>query len=753
VDTWQGDPHAGIYGPEVLGELRSFHDERFGAFSTLLQSTFDEALDHIEDGSIDLLHIDGLHTYEAVRHDFESWLPKLSDRAVVIFHDTNVRQQDFGVWRLWAELRRQYPSFELVHGHGLGVLAVGGDAPAPVVALCSLTDPAAIAMIRTRFARLGEQWWIDTQHRILAKDLLRQKAADDAHARSLQTEIARRRTEAETLRAEVARQSAEAEALRAEVVRQSAKAEASRAALAQRDGQAEEAADHASRLGHALTQLQAELDNVRYSTAWRATWPARVVGQHLPSGLRRALRGSAELCWWAVTMKLPRKLKQRQRSFEASGQTEAASATPPAVSTEISPSATPAAVADDAQVNAPPKWAVANRVLLQPACTVSMVRAHCAPWAPLPVFSDRRAAPTLTVLVDAVESEHLLGSVGTALVVGVIAARHMGARLRLVTRQHAPDPALLRETLDAHRVSWDGATEFVHMSVGDTRPLPLGDRDRILTTSWCSTSAALGSVDAARVLYLLQEDERMSYPYGDSRLRCVETLREPNLPVLVNTRVLFDHFADGPEPLPRLRERGRWFEPAIPAFQRPQTVSTHKTKADFFFYAQPNNDRNLYWRGLEVINAAIRKGVLRSGEWNLHFVGCDLCDMELPDTLRPTLWTKLPWYRYSELVSQMDLGLCLMDMPHPSYPPLDLAASGAAVVTSTNGPKISLKNWSSNIIAAPPTVAALLDALEDGVHLARDRDQRFANCATDHIPRAWELQLNPVINQFLAPGT
>jgi hypothetical protein len=217
--------------------------------------------------------------------------------------------------------------------------------------------------------------------------------------------------------------------------------------------------------------------------------------------------------------------------------------------------------------------------------------------------------------------------------------------------------------------------------------------------------------------------------------------------------MLFDHLADGPEPLPRFLERGHWFEPALPAFQRPQRVSVQKAKADFLFYAQPNKDRNLCWRGLEVINAAIRMGVLRTGEWNLHFVGCDLCDMELPDMARPTLWTELPWRRYSELVSQMDLGLCLMDMAHPAYPPLHLAASGAAVVTSTSGPEISLKNWSSNIIAAPPTIAALLDALEEGVHLARDRDQRFGNCVTDHIPRDWELQLNPVINQFLATGT
>ncbi len=171
VDTWCGDPHAGLYGPEILEELRSFHDERFGIFSTLLQCTFDEALDFIEDNSIDLLHIDGLHTYEAVRHDFDSWMPKLSERAVVLFHDINVRREDFGVWRVWAELRRQYSGFEFVHGYGLGVLAVGSEVPAAVSNLCDLADPAAIAMIRTRFAGIGERWLTDTRVRQLANDL------------------------------------------------------------------------------------------------------------------------------------------------------------------------------------------------------------------------------------------------------------------------------------------------------------------------------------------------------------------------------------------------------------------------------------------------------------------------------------------------------------------------------------------------------------------------------------------------------
>lgn len=125
VDTWKGDEHAGIYDENVFQKVKQHNESQYSDFSRLVRSTFDDALSHFEDGTIDLLHIDGLHSLEAVSHDFFSWLPKLSENAVVIMHDTNVRERGFGVYKLFSQLKEEYPFFEFSHGHGLGVLGVG----------------------------------------------------------------------------------------------------------------------------------------------------------------------------------------------------------------------------------------------------------------------------------------------------------------------------------------------------------------------------------------------------------------------------------------------------------------------------------------------------------------------------------------------------------------------------------------------------------------------------------------------------
>lgn len=154
VDTWQGDDHTGPYGQEIFEAVSAKATASYPDIATLLRMRFDEALGRFEDGSVDVLHIDGFHTYEAVAADFHSWLPKMSPRGIVLFHDTEVRERDFGVWRLWEELSARYPSFSFLHGHGLGVLGVGGDIPAEVAELLAARDGTA-DRLRALFAQRG----------------------------------------------------------------------------------------------------------------------------------------------------------------------------------------------------------------------------------------------------------------------------------------------------------------------------------------------------------------------------------------------------------------------------------------------------------------------------------------------------------------------------------------------------------------------------------------------------------------------
>jgi O-antigen biosynthesis protein len=156
VDTWEGDAHAGELEQHVYTNLENYQQPLYGDFSRLVKATFDEALNNFGESSIDLLHIDGFHTYEAVKHDFETWLPKMSTTGIIIFHDTNVRERDFGVWKFWAEIREKYPSFEFLHSHGLGVLAVGEKIPEALKPLFS-ADESETANIREFFSTLGSR--------------------------------------------------------------------------------------------------------------------------------------------------------------------------------------------------------------------------------------------------------------------------------------------------------------------------------------------------------------------------------------------------------------------------------------------------------------------------------------------------------------------------------------------------------------------------------------------------------------------
>jgi Methyltransferase domain len=251
VDTWSGDEHSGLYGDEVFDGLWQYNQEHYGGFSALMRMTFDDACGYFADGSIDVLHIDGLHTYEAVKHDFETWLPKLSSRGVVLFHDTMVRERNFGVWKLWAELVGRYPGFEFQHTHGLGVLLVGAEQPQALLDLAAMRGSEDEAAVLRLFDALGSRVYAD--ERIAAAQALSgSDPVAQAQVAQLSAEVAALRRDAE-MRLAAKQASGECEPL-IEAARDEAAAIWSKHVAAARS-------ETAAQLPHLIHAMRAELAN------------------------------------------------------------------------------------------------------------------------------------------------------------------------------------------------------------------------------------------------------------------------------------------------------------------------------------------------------------------------------------------------------------------------------------------------------------------------------------------------------------
>ena len=337
VDTWEGDAHTNkseaAYAGNVYDDLKKHHDPRYAGFSTLVRSTFEAAVGSFADGSIDLLHIDGYHTYDAVRGDFETWQAKLSDRAVVLFHDINERGSDFGAWRFWDEVSQRYPSFHFLHGHGLGVLAVGPEQPDAMRWLTGL-DAEGVAQVRAFFAARGHAVQV-----LVDLDVSERRGkASAVHAANLQqaldaqkTQIAEAAEEARRQLEDAYRQLHEANLRTQEVNKEAIWRQGVIDEAHQRitllDGELQAKTQHAALLESAQTQLREQLEmsqrqlgeqaaasqhqlhatrepllaQVRLmehrirgfetSTSWRLTRPVRVLGRML--GRARHLLRSA----------------------------------------------------------------------------------------------------------------------------------------------------------------------------------------------------------------------------------------------------------------------------------------------------------------------------------------------------------------------------------------------------------------------------------------------------------------------------
>ena len=259
----------------------------------------------------------------------------------------------------------------------------------------------------------------------------------------------------------------------------------------------------------------------------------------------------------------------------------------------------------------------------------------------------------------------------------------------------------------------------------------------------------LPKVRIQRFFYVIQDYEPAMNPWSSEFSMALETYALDFFPIF-NTALLRDYFianrierfADS-----AFSAEALVFEPAIDRdfFYVEPRSGTRKNR--LLFYARPTiAPRNLFEIGLSALKRAAEGGVFNNSPWQLCFIGEAIAMTTLTDTIsvEPCPW--LTYEKYARLMRQSDVLLSLVLSPHPSYPPLEMAACGGMVVTNTFGSKTQtrLQAYSENIIAVEPYVSSIVSGIENAVKRVENhsRKRRHINLHSD-----WEILFSSVVSK------
>lgn len=107
--------------PQFQAALK-YNQQQYEEFSRLESDNFADAAMHFLDHSVDLLHINPAADSDNLSVVFQRWLPKLSEKAVVLLHHSQSAAKQ--VAELKQQLQTQYRHFEFLQQHGLLVVVI-----------------------------------------------------------------------------------------------------------------------------------------------------------------------------------------------------------------------------------------------------------------------------------------------------------------------------------------------------------------------------------------------------------------------------------------------------------------------------------------------------------------------------------------------------------------------------------------------------------------------------------------------------
>ena len=327
--------------------------------------------------------------------------------------------------------------------------------------------------------------------------------------------------------------------------------------------------------------------------------------------------------------------------------------------------------------------------------------------------------PALNVLVPTLNPTEVFAGIVTALDIGIgLAARGHEVRF-IATDLPVSSPAASRNFLLRRlsaEVAATGAAERITLACGVKSGSVAAHKDDVfLATAWWSAHVADQLIAQHgfanhRFFYLIQDYEPNFYAWGPEYADAMASYDLAFDP-LFNTTTLRDYFAE--QGFAFATPDALAFHPAIDIARYaagPRADRVPGNPRRLALYGRPEVARNMYATAIESLAQFVAAENLGPQDIELVSLGLAHAPVALPNGLVLNSLGKLSWDDYPGYLLGTDLGLSLMYSPHPSHPPIEMAASGVRVVTNSFGSK-DLSRLSPAILsspATPPLLAATL---------------------------------------------
>ncbi len=337
----------------------------------------------------------------------------------------------------------------------------------------------------------------------------------------------------------------------------------------------------------------------------------------------------------------------------------------------------------------------------------------------------------LNLLVPSLATRHLFGGIATALTLFEALARQAGLpHLRIILTdqqcfQLSDNPAF--GTWQIRSLEQEDAPGRCIVAAGDrhSKTLPVGPADRFVASAWWTAVSARAIQNwqaavyplpgPAKYLYLIQDYEPGFYPWSSRYALAEASYHDADRFVAIfNTSLLQNFFVRQGYQFAQAYA----FEPVLhPSLrQQRELLRDVPRQRRVLVYGRPGVARNAFELTIMGLRAWLAQG--GGAGWSFVSAGESHPAIDLGNDCQLLPLGKLSLEQYASELSRAAVGLSLMISPHPSYPPLEMAAFGMQVISNRYAPK-ELGDLHPAILSADPlTPATIALRLDEAAQLA-----------------------------------